>query len=88
MPYNDYPKPSATLNHRTDNVELSHVAAIAEDTLRNRSREWAKQGAETQNSHDDIQEGAEMDFAMAEKTYRDAKIIGHMILAREMPEKY
>jgi hypothetical protein len=88
MPYTDYPNPNATLNHRTSNVELSHVAAIAEDTLRNRAREYSKQGGETQNSHDDIQEGAEDDFARAEKAYQDAERIGHMILAREMPEKY
>jgi len=88
MPYADYTNPNENLNHRTDNVELSHVAAIAEDTLRNRAREYAEEGADTQNSNDYIQEGAAMDFAMSEKARRDAELIGHMILAREMPEKY
>lgn len=88
MPYTDYPNPNAKLNHRIDNVELSHAAAIAEDVLRDRAQTFAEDGFEWQNMHDDLQDAAGSSFAIAQEMRHRADSIGHMILAREIPEKY
>jgi hypothetical protein len=71
------------INHRSDNIELSHTAALAEDTLRGAAEVSKTKAAEAREAGQHETASIHDMFAQAEHT--EARQIGEKILEREAP---